>query len=77
MAVRRPHTQWKWASLKRLLIRTDYPTYELYTERLRAVKLGDWKRAIRLVVGRDRNVKEVKSSEALELLAAKANLKKS
>ena len=39
---------------------TDYPAYELYSDRLRNGIFGDEKdKQLRLVVGRDRKVKEV------------------
>lgn len=43
-----------------MLMEEDYPAYELYTEVLRSGVFGsDSGRQLRLVVGRDRRVKEV------------------
>lgn len=43
-----------------LLIRTDYPAYELYTDVLRqGIFLQDKGKQLRLVVGEDRKVREV------------------
>lgn len=41
------------------LTRTDYPAYELYTDVLRKGIFDEPGKQLRLVVGRDRKVKEV------------------